>query len=182
MRRALLHLLAWSLATGAAVTLSWWGVRTVMAGTVYDPPRALPVRAAGHAAAATEEPLTSSTWRAASWSPTAPGPARSTPGPGPQDRAAAPSPAPSAASSPLVDAAGSTGTVRSFDTQGGHVVFDLGRSSATLVSATPGDGWSMRVRTTGNWIRVEFSSTESSQVTVLCSWHGGPPQVTVGEL
>ena len=35
-------LLAWTLATGAAVTLSWWGVHTVMTGTAYDPPRAAP--------------------------------------------------------------------------------------------------------------------------------------------
>ncbi|NKQ29008.1 hypothetical protein HF200_32950, partial [Streptomyces galbus] len=47
MRRGLVHVLAWSLATGAAVTLSWWGVHTVMAGTAYDPPRALPLTAAG---------------------------------------------------------------------------------------------------------------------------------------
>ncbi|RRR79319.1 hypothetical protein EHS43_24235, partial [Streptomyces sp. RP5T] len=46
MRRGLVHVLAWLLATGAAVTLSWWGVHTVMAGTAYDPPRALPITAA----------------------------------------------------------------------------------------------------------------------------------------
>ncbi|HEY9369348.1 MAG TPA: hypothetical protein VIU94_13060, partial [Streptomyces sp.] len=45
MRRGLVHALAWSLATGAAVTLSWWGVHTVMAGTAYDPPQALPIPA-----------------------------------------------------------------------------------------------------------------------------------------
>ncbi|MEU5215819.1 hypothetical protein AB0G79_06420 [Streptomyces sp. NPDC020807] len=43
MRRGLVHALAWSLATGAAVTLSWWGVHSVLSGTVYDPPRALPL-------------------------------------------------------------------------------------------------------------------------------------------
>jgi hypothetical protein len=46
MRRGLVLVLAWTLATGAAVTLSWWGVHTVMAGTAYDPPRALPITAA----------------------------------------------------------------------------------------------------------------------------------------
>lgn len=46
MRRGLVHVLAWTLATGAAATLSWWGVHTVMAGTAYDPPRALPITAA----------------------------------------------------------------------------------------------------------------------------------------
>ncbi|MBX4178485.1 hypothetical protein K3A88_28170, partial [Streptomyces geysiriensis] len=46
MRRGLIHVIAWLLATGAAVTLSWWGVHTVMAGTAYDAPRALPITAA----------------------------------------------------------------------------------------------------------------------------------------
>ena len=46
MRRGLVHVIAWLLATGAAVTLSWWGVHTVMAGTAYDAPRALPITAA----------------------------------------------------------------------------------------------------------------------------------------
>ncbi|MFD4842977.1 hypothetical protein ACFWP1_06675, partial [Streptomyces sp. NPDC058425] len=46
MRRGLVLVLAWLLATGAAVTLSWWGVHTVMAGTAYDPPRAVPLAAA----------------------------------------------------------------------------------------------------------------------------------------
>src|SRR3954447_24142821 len=62
MRRGLVHVLAWSLATGAAVTLSWWGVHTVMAGTAYDPPRALPI-AAAHATPQESKPLVSSTGR-----------------------------------------------------------------------------------------------------------------------
>ncbi|CAM5554755.1 hypothetical protein SCALM49S_03974 [Streptomyces californicus] len=44
MRRGLVHVLAWTLSTGAAVTLSWWGVHTVLSGTLYDRPRAVPVR------------------------------------------------------------------------------------------------------------------------------------------
>src|SRR3954466_11122152 len=60
MRRGLVHVLAWSLATGAAVTLSWWGVHTVMAGTAYDPPRALPVTA-GDATTQESKPVSSST-------------------------------------------------------------------------------------------------------------------------
>jgi len=43
MRRGLVHTAAWLFATGAAVTLSWWGVHTVVAGTAYDRPRALPI-------------------------------------------------------------------------------------------------------------------------------------------
>ncbi|WLW54766.1 hypothetical protein [Streptomyces sp. YU58] len=164
MRRGLVLVLAWLLATGAAATLSWWGVHTVMAGTAYDPPRALPVTAAD---ATTQEsrPLASPTPSATP----SPSPARKpagTPTPAPTRAAASPSPA-------------ASGQVRSYDTDGGRAVFDLGRTSATLVSATPGTGWSMQVWKTESWIRVEFSSG-ADRVSVFCTWHDGPPRVEIG--
>ncbi|MFF8730328.1 hypothetical protein ACF073_28190 [Streptomyces sp. NPDC015171] len=168
MRRGLVHVLAWLLATGAAVTLSWWGVHTVMAGTAYDPPRALPVTAAD---AADREVKAASRAPSAAPSPTrersprpAPAPAR-TPA-----RPQSPSPAASATA---------PGRVRSYDTDGGRAVFDLGPADATLVSATPGTGWSMQVWKTESWIRVEFSRS-TDRVSVFCTWHDGPPRVTVG--
>ncbi|MFI1537637.1 hypothetical protein [Streptomyces anandii] len=173
MLRGLVHVLAWSLATGAAVTLSWWGVHTVMAGTAYDPPRALPITAAG---ATTQEsrPLASSTHRPPpSKSPSAKQsvpPRRTSPAPSPSGSAPAVSPGPSSTAS---------GQVKSYDTDGGRVVFDLGPASATLVSATPGTGWSMQVWKTETWIRVEFTSG-ANRVSVICAWHDGPPHVEVG--
>ncbi|GJF20526.1 MULTISPECIES: hypothetical protein [Streptomyces] len=186
MRRGLLHVLAWLLATGAAVTLSWWGVHTVMAGTAYDAPRALPITAADAAARDPQdsEPSVSSTKRPSpsgspssgpSGSPTAtpsrtprepspPAPSRSAPATAPAD----PGPSPT-----------SSGRVRSYETDGGRAVFDLGTSSASLVSATPGAGWSMQVWKTGTWIRVEFTSG-ADRVSVFCTWHDGPPRVEIG--
>ncbi|MET8246231.1 hypothetical protein ABZV31_18485 [Streptomyces sp. NPDC005202] len=171
MRRGLVHVLAWSLATGAAVTLSWWGVHTVMAGTAYDPPRALPITAAG-ATAQESEPLASSTHRPApSKSPSA------KPSGTPRKPAPTPSkPAPTASPSPSPT---TSGQVKSYDTAGGRVVFDLRRTSASLVSATPGTGWSMQVWKTETWIRVEFTSG-ANRVSVICTWHDGPPHVEVG--
>ncbi|MGN9756378.1 hypothetical protein [Streptomyces sp. SD31] len=171
MRRGLVHVLAWSLATGAAVTLSWWGVHTVMAGTVYDRPRALPITAAD---ATTQEskPLASSTQR-----PTPPGSPAPKPGKTPRTtptpsktppRTPSPSPTPTA-----------SGQVKGYDTDGGRVVFDIGETSATLVSATPGAGWSMQVWKTETWIRVEFGSG-ADRVSVFCTWHDGPPRVEIG--
>ncbi|MFD3502763.1 hypothetical protein ACFWWT_44265 [Streptomyces sp. NPDC058676] len=169
MRRGLMHVLAWTLATGAAATLSWWGVHTVMAGTAYDPPRALPVTAAD---ATTQEskPLASSTDR--------PTPTRSeTP-----SRKPSPTPARTPSRTPTNNPSPSptaSGQVKSYDTDGGRAVFDLGRTSATLVSATPGTGWSMQVWKTESWIRVEFSSG-TDRVSVFCTWHDGPPRVEIG--
>ncbi|MER6558897.1 hypothetical protein ABT300_14320 [Streptomyces sp. NPDC001027] len=173
MRRGLVHVLAWSLATGAAVTLSWWGVHTVMAGTAYDPPRALPL-AAGAAVREPKAPTASSSSPGPSAGPSS-GPVRTPVAPAPSRSATAGSPSPSG---PV--ASGSTGrSVKSYDTDGGRVVFDLGRTSATLVSATPGPAWSMQVWKTESWIRVEFSSG-ADRVSVFCTWHDGPPRVEVG--
>ncbi|SDO36138.1 hypothetical protein SAMN04487981_110112 [Streptomyces sp. cf386] len=174
MRRGLVHVLAWSLATGAAVTLSWWGVHTVMAGTVYDRPRALPITAAD---ATTQEskPLASSTNRPTpSKSPSN----SSDPTPKPTGTPRTPTPSKPPAQSPGPTST-TSGQVKSYDTDGGRAVFDIGETSATLVSATPGSGWSMQVWKTETWIRVEFSAG-ADRVSVFCTWHDGPPRVEIG--
>lgn len=179
MRRGLLHVLAWTLATGAAVTLSWWGVHAVLAGTAYQPPRALPV-AAAEAPTPTASP--SDREPAASPSPTA---ARPTGTPG----TAAPAPTrpasrtPSAPARRPADVASpsptrASGQVKAYDTKGGRVVFALAADHATLVSATPAADWSMQVWKTEVWIRVEFASG-ADRVSVFCTWHDTAPRVTI---
>ncbi|MGX1270171.1 hypothetical protein [Streptomyces phaeoluteigriseus] len=177
MRRGLVHVLAWTLATGAAVTLSWWGVHTVMAGTAYDPPRALPLTAGDAKVRDSEPPTASATSRPAP-TPTRPS---STPSPSSSRTTDSREPAGPTAPSPSSPAtpAGPSGEVKSYDTDGGRVVFDLGRTSASLVSATPGAGWSMQVWKTESWIRVEFASG-ADRVSVFCTWHDGPPRVEIG--
>ncbi|MEU1531505.1 hypothetical protein [Streptomyces fagopyri] len=176
MRRGLVHVLAWTLATGAAVTLSWWGVHTVMTGTAYDPPRALPVTV-GEPTTQKAGPLPSPTGRTGTPRATA------APRPEPSRRpSATPSPSKSPSSGPSQSPsaqAGQSGRVKSYDTDGGRAVFDLGTASATLVSATPGSGWSMQVWKTESWIRVEFTSG-ADRVSVFCTWHDGPPRVEIG--
>ncbi|MFD8632158.1 hypothetical protein [Streptomyces sp. NPDC059533] len=176
MQRGLVHAMAWVLATGAAVTLSWWGVHTVMSGTAYDPPLAVPLAAA--------QPLSSSTHRSL--------PEQS---PSPSD---APEPVPSASSSagPSIDpSAGkssskpsaspragrqeeASGKVQAYPVSGGRVVFGLGASSAELVSATPAAGWRMQVWKQDYWIRVTFTK-DGREVSVFCTWHDHPPAVEI---
>jgi hypothetical protein len=165
------HVLAWSLATGAAVTLSWWGVHTVMTGTAYDPPRALPITAAG-ASAQEATPPAEPTIRAES----SPSPS-STPTP---TRSPSPSPTKTATTSPSPTTSPS-GQVKSYATDGGRVVLELDTSPAyvSLVSATPGTGWSMQVWKTESWLRVEFTKG-TNKVSVICTWHDGAPRVDVG--
>ncbi|MFI8307513.1 hypothetical protein ACIF80_29610 [Streptomyces sp. NPDC085927] len=208
MRRGLVHLLAWLLATGAAVTLSWWGVHTVMAGTAYDPPRALPVTA-GDAATQESKPVSSSTRRPSDGEPSKDaedgrdgggskdkGTGKDAEGAGDSDAkasassrrparepggtSAAPEPKPADPAPAGGDPAPATsGEVKAYDTAGGRAVFDLGETSASLVSATPGAGWSMQVWKTESWIRVEFTSG-AERVSVFCTWHDGPPRVEIG--
>lgn len=188
MRRGLVHVLAWLLATGAAVTLSWWGVSTVMEGTVYDPPRALPIAAAdGDGGDDGESQVVSSSTRRPSAEPSRDAgesrgpsekPGTSSPDPKP-DSASEPSGTAAPATPPAPPPAAGTGEVKGYDTKGGRAVFDLGETSASLVSATPGAGWSMQVWKTESWIRVEFTSGED-RVSVFCTWHDGPPRVEIG--
>uniref|UniRef100_A0AAU2VXY6 Secreted protein n=1 Tax=Streptomyces sp. NBC_00008 TaxID=2903610 RepID=A0AAU2VXY6_9ACTN len=177
MRRGLVHGLAWSLATGAAVTLSWWGVHTVMAGTAYDPPRAVPISAS---ARATTETLSSSTHRPEPSPSPSPGADRTASAPKPSVTPVSPSRSHTPAGTPRPAApATPAGTARSYATDGGRVVFELGADSAKLVSATPEQGWSMRVWTEPAWIRVNFARDDGTTVSVFCTWNGYPPKVEI---
>nr|WSY54682.1 hypothetical protein OG999_34155 [Streptomyces sp. NBC_00886] len=171
MRRGLVnglvHVLAWSLATGAAVTLSWWGVHTVMTGTAYDPPRALPITAAGATAQEAKPPASPTVRAESSPSPSSTPTPTGTPGPTPS-KTAPTSPSPS-----------TSGQVKSYATDGGRVVLDLAPDYVTLVSATPGAGWAMQVWKTDSWLRVEFTKG-TDKVSVICTWHDGAPRVDVG--
>jgi hypothetical protein len=171
-RKGLTHVVAWFLATTAAVTLSWLGVHSVLADTAYDPPRAVPIAGDG-ATSGDTTPLASSTHRpmpsAVAGRPTAwPVPSASVP-----SRARP-------AGSPAPSASVRDGAVRGYDTRGGRVVLDVGENAASLVSATPSRGWSMRVWKAATRIRVEFRAG-AREVSLVCDWHGHRPQVRIAQ-
>ncbi|MFI0979568.1 hypothetical protein ACH4SP_21525 [Streptomyces sp. NPDC021093] len=175
MRRGLIHAGAWLLATGAAVTFSWWGVHTVMAGTAYDPPRALPIPGSppepGPTAQASR-PRSSSTHRPSqSQTPSAKKPA--SPAPGRRSPSSAPPASGSRTPSPPVKPSGAP---RSVNTDAGRVVFSMGKDSATLVSATPASGWAMQVWKDPSWIRVEFTAG-AARLSVFCTWYHHEPMI-----
>ncbi|MFI9201128.1 hypothetical protein [Streptomyces sp. NPDC053048] len=172
--------LAWVLTTAAAMAVSWYGVRTVLAGTAYEPPRALPISGGaapeiGEAASSTDPPEAP---RSASPPAVTPPSATRTP-----DRS---TPAPEAGAGAgesaerEAGASSGAGAVKSYPVRGGRAVFDLGESSAALVSATPDEGWRMRVWKQSAWIRVDFvAGTRTTSVFV--TWNGHPPQVRTVE-
>lgn len=167
--------MAWSLSTGAAVTLSWWGVHMVMSGTAYDRPRALPITA-DSATTQGAKPQSASTRRPPS--PSSPPPAKPSksrkpsviPSAGKPSTSKPPS-APTPSSPPP-----SSGNVKGYTVDGGRVVFDIGESSAELVSATPEAGWQMQVWKQPTWIRVTFTQ-DGREVSVFCTWNDHPPMV-----
>ncbi|MEU9195778.1 hypothetical protein [Streptomyces hundungensis] len=189
MHRGLVHGLAWSLATGAAVTLSWWGVHTVMAGTAYDPPRALPISGDARIDQGSR-PDASSTRRPRE----SPSPSSSASTKPPKDATSekpsgghSSSPGSSSGTTKSASMSGTSGTsddsadsgaVRGYNVAGGRVVFDLGNSSAQLVSATPASGWRMERWIQTQWIRVTFTRG-SETVSVFCTWNGHPPMVEI---
>ncbi|WP_310720650.1 hypothetical protein [Streptomyces lydicus] len=179
MQRGLVHAAAWTLATGAAVTLSWFGVHTVLSGTAYDAPRALSLadQVGASAADGGATPQVSSTHRpkpsaSSSPSPTAGRSAQSaTPSHGGGVPTRRPAATPRAGAGPASD-----GEVKSYSTAGGRVVLDMDGSSAELVSATPNSGWEMQVWKQDEWIRVDFSGS-GAHTSVFCTWNGHPPMV-----
>ncbi|WP_129263266.1 hypothetical protein [Streptomyces sp. M3] len=181
MQRGLVHAMAWSLATGAAATLSWWGVHTVMSGTAYDPPRAVPISVGARGGQATDIPVSSSTHRALPSPSPSPTASRTTAPKTPSPSRKPSSRPPSASRSPAKSSppAAASGEVESYPTRGGRVVLELAADSAKLVSATPEPGWSMQVWTNPEWIRVDFSDGAGATVSVFCTWNGHPPVVEV---
>ncbi|MET9620896.1 MULTISPECIES: hypothetical protein [unclassified Streptomyces] len=183
MRRGLVHAMAWSLATGAAVTLSWWGVHTVLAGTVYDPPRALPIPV-GHSEdpdTGGSEPLASATGRPGTPTATASPGGSGTPSSSPSATPSRRPSAPASSNGPGPDGGGSgAGDVKSYAVDGGRVVFDIGATSAELVSATPASGWQMQVWKQPTWIRVTFTR-DGRELSVFCVWHDTAPRVEIDE-
>ncbi|MFF3982501.1 hypothetical protein [Streptomyces sp. NPDC001828] len=167
------------------MTLSWWGVHTVMAGTAYDPPRALPI--SGDARVnQSSSPDASSTRRPKETPPPTPPaasqkPSKST-GSGKPSGSRSPSSEASGNKSPGTSGSSgdpaNSGAVQGYNVAGGRVVFDLGDTSAQLVSATPASGWRMDRWIQTEWIRVTFTRG-SETVSVFCTWNGHPPSVEI---
>jgi hypothetical protein len=179
MRRGWMRVSGWALATGAMVGLSWYGVvsvlhpRSVTSRAEYASdglPADPPVAVESATGSAVPRPSVSTVTASASASPSR----SAVPTPGPTLRGTPTRPAPTTAPA---------GVIRAYRVTGGQAVFELGATSATLVSTTPAPGWSGQVWRETDWIRVVFKqddqgSDQQTAVSVItCSWNGHPPQV-----
>lgn len=194
MRRRLVHALAWTLATLAAVTVSWFGVRLVLDST-SDRPHTVPL--SGRAPSSSPPPLVgTATERPAPPSPT---PSPTTPSavessPEPPERTESPQGTgeaangtgnatgggPGSAAQRDRPAASARGDVQTYPVAGGRVTFEMTADSAELVSATPEAGWQMQTWEQTTWIRVDFVG-DGRRTSVICTWHDSEPRVETNE-
>lgn len=152
----------WLAATAAAVGVSWLGVRTVVPQTLSPPPQlAVPTSQlpTGPPPSSGGTPLITAV--------SLPPPARPAPRPSP----------PTAPTTTTVAPSPPSGwDVHSYTVPGGRVVLALGATGATLVSATPADGYAVQEWQETGWLRVDFTSAAGTS-TVFATWNGHPPMV-----
>ncbi|WP_274918019.1 hypothetical protein [Streptomyces sp. WZ-12] len=188
MGRRFIGGLAWLLATGTAAALSWWGIHSALSGTIYDPPSLLKLSGKTDADGAGPTPSRPAHLSSAA-PPTAPPPSGRSGAPGARGSG---SPSPTTDDSAPSEGAGgdttapatppssptppSNSKVQAVQVKGGQVAFDMGTSSATLISATPASGWQMQQWQDPHWIRVTFNRN-GEEVSVICSWYDHAPMV-----
>ncbi|RKT85287.1 hypothetical protein SAMN05421805_115136 [Saccharopolyspora antimicrobica] len=166
MHRAFTYAGVWLVATTAAVTVTWLGVRDIIQDTVFDQPA--PPKAAR---------------------PVVAPPAPSTPLPVPRTSTPEP-PLPTTVDTQITEVtevaepppeSEAAADVRTFEVDGGTVVLSVRPERATLISATPRPGYTVQTwEHPDGWLRVEFS-TENDASTLIATWHAGPTSVETFE-
>ncbi|MEU0934009.1 hypothetical protein [Embleya sp. NPDC005971] len=188
MRRTVTSIAVWLVVSAMAVALAWWGVRSVLRDTVFEPPRA-PTLAAGDepppvTSSRPPTPLAPSTPVAP---PTSEAPdlisaVNRTPAPTTASASAPASSAPPTPKSPPTSVVPPAQlredppapAVQSFEVRGGRASFRYSATSATLIAATPNPGWAVKVWPGDRWIRVDFTANHRTS-SVFVVWNGHQP-------
>jgi len=69
--------------------------------------------------------------------------------------------------------------VHGYALTGGTVTLLIKPTSAQLVTAVPGAGYSVQTWSGPQWLRVDFTSSSGASVSsLISSWNGTPPMVT----
>ncbi|GAA1023474.1 hypothetical protein Aple_095590 [Acrocarpospora pleiomorpha] len=187
--RAIGYTLAWCGATALAVTVAWLGVGQVLHATVLGEEPLSPLLVA---AAPTG---VSGVSRALSPPPSVPVTDKSTPRPSksPTRRpTATPQPVRPTKSAPETTqprpkASQSTPTptapgevLHTFTLRGGRATIAVREQDCRMVSATPADGYELKVWEESHWLRITFlqGTKESS---AFCTWNALPPRLDTYE-
>ncbi|MET7298380.1 hypothetical protein [Embleya sp. NPDC005575] len=180
MRRTITSISVWLAVTAMAVALSWWGVRSVLRDTVFEPPQA-PTLVAGDEPPPTMSP-TPPVAPPTSEAPDLISAINRTPPPtsaSATSSASSAPPSPKTATTPAVPPAQlredpPAPAVQSFEVRGGRASFRYQANSVTLIAATPNPGWAVKVWPGDKWIRVDFVSNRRTS-SVFVVWNGHQP-------
>ncbi|MER7014084.1 hypothetical protein ABT324_21905 [Saccharopolyspora sp. NPDC000359] len=179
VHRAFTYAGVWLVATTAAVTVTWLGVRDVIHGAVFDQPDPPPARPV----------LTPTTLPPPPPPPVepAPPPVELPPPDTPTTTAPSPTAPPSTPETTTVDTPTLESTteiardVRTYELNGGTVVLSVRPERAELISATPRSGYTVQTWDQAEgWLRVEFSAVDRAS-TLIATWHDGPTRVETYE-
>lgn len=197
MRRAAGYAIAWCGATALAVGVSWLGVRDVLRSAILDEAPLAPVVAVGAPASPTLSPG-SGTPATPAASPTSapPSPSRS---PAQPRATAAPTRRPVRTSpqvhpTPPTETAGSVRssddtrprrtqedeTLHTFTLKGGRATIAVTSRNCHVVTATPNDGWEVKVWENPQWLRVAFLR-DTHESSAFCTWNALPPRLDTYE-
>ncbi|MEV4328239.1 hypothetical protein AB0J37_38880 [Microbispora rosea] len=208
MRRTAGYLIAWCGATALAVGVSWLGVRDVLRSAILDEAPLAPVVAVAAPLSASPDasaPAPRSTpdggaSGGTSEEPSGPRPSGgATPGrPSPSRPAATPvrtartSPAPrparatrparSTESSPAARQPKAAGGERlhTFTLKGGRATIAVTSADCRVVTATPNDGYEVKVWEADQWLRVAFLK-DTRESSAFCTWNALPPRLDTYE-
>ncbi|GIH61084.1 hypothetical protein Msi02_19010 [Microbispora siamensis] len=198
-------MIAWCGATALAVGVSWLGVRDVLRSAILDEAPLAPVVAVaaslsaspgapvptprgtpdgGASGGTSEEPADEAAGRPSPSRPTATPArtaraARTTPAPRP---ARATPPARPAESSPAARQRKAAGgeSLHTFTLKGGRATIAVTSEDCRVVTATPNDGYEVKVWEADQWLRVAFLR-DVHESSAFCTWNALPPRLDTYE-
>ncbi|MFI7036917.1 hypothetical protein ACIBI0_09530 [Microbispora rosea] len=208
MRRTAGYLIAWCGATALAVGVSWLGVRDVLRSAILDEAPLAPVVAVAAPLSASPDasaPAPRSTpdggaSGGTSEEPSGPRPSGgATPGRPPPSRPAAtpvrtartsPAPRPARATRPARSTESSPAArqpkaaggerLHTFTLKGGRATIAVTSADCRVVTATPNDGYEVKVWEADQWLRVAFLK-DTRESSAFCTWNALPPRLDTYE-
>ncbi|GGO19950.1 hypothetical protein [Microbispora bryophytorum] len=182
MRRAAGYLIAWCGATALAVGVSWLGVRDVLRSAILDEAPLAPVVAVvAHLSASPGVPTPTpqgTSGGGASKEPTEEPPEEPSGEPSEKPHG----PAGSAESSPAAQQRKAAGgeSLHTFTLEGGRATIAVTSADCRVVTATPNDGYEVKVWEADQWLRVAFLR-DTHESSAFCVWNALPPRLDTYE-
>ncbi|MEN3536088.1 hypothetical protein AAH991_13315 [Microbispora sp. ZYX-F-249] len=206
MRRATGYLIAWCGATALAVGVSWLGVRDVLRSAILDDAPLAPVVAVAAPLSTSPGTLAPSPQDTPDDSPSGepsgrpssapsgrPSPSRApvtatptrtrtSPAPRPARSTQPAGPAGSADPSPAARPRRTSGgeSLHTFTLKGGRATIAVTSRDCRVVTATPNDGYEVKVWETDQWLRIAFLR-DVHESSAFCTWNALPPRLDTYE-